>query len=79
MSPSPHSVTPSAAASDLARRVCEREMQSSEPVDTAAAAQRICSLLAGGLARWFGPYGSDALIVRALASSQSTHPVLQTG
>ena len=41
-----------------------------------AAAERLCTRTFAGLSRWFGPYGSNALIARALARAQSWHPAL---
>jgi hypothetical protein len=38
------------------------------------AAERICKCLPDGLARWFGPYGSLALVSRALAVAAEQHP-----
>lgn len=41
-----------------------------------ASAERIGSCVPDGLARWFGPYGSLALVTRALASAEASHPAL---
>jgi hypothetical protein len=42
------------------------------------AVERISSCVPAGLARWFGPYGSLALITRALHGAQALHPSLTT-
>jgi hypothetical protein len=41
-----------------------------------AAAERICMRVQDGLSRWFGPYGSMALVNRALTRAQSEHSAL---
>jgi hypothetical protein len=78
MPPAPHSPSPpSHAALDLARRLFEREMDGESGEAAApAAAERLCTRTFAGLSRWFGPYGSNALIARALARAQARHPAL---
>lgn len=44
--------------------------------DGAAAAGRAMDELGNALARWFGPYGTHALLTRALAQARRDHPVL---
>jgi hypothetical protein len=83
-----HPVTPSLArhASDTptAKVAAEftRNLLAAESAGDASAqsivnaAERICVRVTTGLSRWFGPYGSHALITRALATARVTHPVL---
>ena len=40
------------------------------------AAERACLDAAEALTRWFGPYGSLALLTRAFGAAQSEHPAL---
>lgn len=47
-----------------------------DPAALVAAAERVGARVADGLARWFGPYGSRALVTRALARAQAHHPAL---
>jgi hypothetical protein len=66
------------AATRLARQLISRELHGETSDDaTVLAAERICVLVTGGLSRWFGQYGSHALVTRALASVQGRHPVLR--
>lgn len=64
-------------ASELARQLFSRETRGASTDDAAiAAAERICAMTLDGLSRWFGPYGSHALFMRALASAQTRDPRL---
>ena len=76
MPPAPHSPHTD-AAHDLAHRLYAREA-SSDGDDAAllAAAERLCLRVPDGLSRWFGMYGSRALLMRALAKAQRDHPSL---
>ena len=67
----------STTTTDLIRRALARETNGdrSAPV-VAAAAETVCAQVIEGLSRWFGPYGSHALVARALASVQPRHPPL---
>ena len=44
--------------------------------DPIATAERASADLGNALARWFGPYGTHALLTRALARTRPDHPVL---
>ena len=67
----------SAAGTELARQLFARELRGDRSVGSAvAAAGRVTVQLMGGLSRWFGPYGSQALLTRAIASVQPRHPAL---
>ena len=79
MAPAPHSPLPpsSDAARNVARRLFANEA-GGETTDDAlvAAAERVCALVSEGISRWFGPYGSLALLTRALTRAQADHPSL---
>ena len=76
MSPAPHSPHTD-AAHDLAQRLFAREVQSDGDDDALlAAAEQLCLRVPDGLSRWFGKYGSRALLTRALAKVQREHPSL---
>jgi hypothetical protein len=77
MPPSAHSNVPSAAASDLARRLVAREVPERDAgAARLASAERLSMGIVDGLARWFGPDGSRALVARALATARRAHPAL---
>ena len=44
--------------------------------DTVQRAGAMCVRITRGLSRWFGPFGSHALVMRALAGVRGDHPVL---
>ena len=73
-----NSSPPSDAALALARRLfaCEVPPNSPDALVVAGAA-RICTRVADGLTRSFGPFGSLALLARALARAQADHPALK--
>jgi hypothetical protein len=76
---SPHtSETPTAqVAAEFARGLLVAESGGNASAEsTVAAAERVCVRVTTGLSGWFGPYGSHALITRALATARATHPVL---
>lgn len=81
MSPIDEPGAPSGAARDLARRLLSEQAQArgstrseEESVD---AAEQLCLGVTAGLSRWFGPFGSQALVSRALVTMQGQHPVLR--
>ena len=65
------------AAVAFARLLLDRERAGDES-DTglARALEQSCSLIAAGMSRWFGVYGTRALFTRALATAQKQHPSL---
>lgn len=68
---------PVSDAETLARQLFERELAANSSADAIGeVAERICTQFTGGLARWFGPFGSHALFTRALARAQATHAAL---
>jgi hypothetical protein len=77
-------VTPSLARSDarsdasvdFARRLVARATGDRTGEVARTAPEEVYVAVADGLARWFGPYGSLALISRALLSVQRQHPAL---
>ena len=76
MSPAPHSPHTD-AAHDLAQRLFAREAPSDgDDAALLAAVERLCLRVPAGLSRWFGTYGSRALLTRALAKAQEGHPSL---
>lgn len=65
------------AARDVARRLFANEARGESTDDAlVAAAERVCVLVSEGISRWFGPYGSLALVTRALTRAQADHPSL---
>lgn len=64
-------------ALDVARRLFARELRGgADDAAVVEAAERVCARVADGLSRWFGPYGSLALITRALVRARAHHPAL---
>jgi hypothetical protein len=77
VSQAPNSPPPSDAALALAQRLFVREVPpNSADAIVVAGAVRICTRVADGLTRSFGPFGSLALLARALARAQTDHPAL---
>jgi hypothetical protein len=67
----------SPAATELARRHWARAAGDTNMLEeVAAAAERTCTQLQAGLARWVGTEGYRALIDRALLLARAEHPVL---
>ena len=68
---------PSDTAQGVARRLFSH-FAGGESSDVALglAAEALTTRVAGGLSRWFGPYGSLALVSRALVRVQPDHPSL---
>jgi hypothetical protein len=67
----------SPAATEVARRHWARAAgDTSTPEEVAAAAERTCTQLQAGLARWVGTEGYRALIDRALLLARAEHPAL---
>lgn len=76
MSSSPAEPMP---ASQLAHRLIVGQLQGdADHGAMVAAAERVCTLMPAGMSRWFGPYGSHALMTRALARAAADHPALAT-
>jgi hypothetical protein len=48
-----------------------------QDADLVATVDRLCVRLATGLSRWFGSYGSAALVTRAMARARTEHPALE--
>jgi hypothetical protein len=72
--PSPE---PADAAVAFARRLLARERAGdASDAGLARALEQSCSLITVGLSRWFGLYGTRALVTRALATAQKRHPAL---
>jgi hypothetical protein len=70
----PHSPT----AREMARRLLAREMSAvGEPAMVAAALQRACARVSANLRDSVGDDGRNALLARALARTESDHPVLK--
>lgn len=68
---------PADPAVAFARRLLDRERAGDESdAGLARALDRSCSLITAGLSRWFGLYGTRALVARALATAQRDHPSL---
>jgi hypothetical protein len=69
---------PRSPAVDIATRLLTQHGTSDVPTadDVAASAEHLFSQLFAGLSRWFGPFGSTALVGRALARAQVEHPSL---
>lgn len=68
---------PSDPAVAFARRLLERERAGDgSDAGLAGALDRSCSLITVGLSRWFGLYGTRALVTRALATARKQHPSL---
>lgn len=64
-------------ARELAHHLIAREQDAGRaPPDVTAAAERVVRRLADELTGWFGPYGARALLARALADVQGSHPAL---
>lgn len=77
MSKATNSSPPSDAALALAQRLFVREVAPDAPdAVVVAGAARLCTRVADGLTRSFGPFGSVALLARALARAQTDHPAL---
>jgi hypothetical protein len=73
---SPHRPV-SEAALEVARRLfAATDHTRADDAALIASAERICGCVPDGLARWFGPYGSLALVSRALAIAEASHPAL---
>ena len=67
----------SAAATEVARRHWARAGgDTSTPEEVAATAERTCTQLQAGLARWVGTEGYRALLHRALLLARAEHPAL---
>jgi hypothetical protein len=67
----------SAAATEVARRHWARAAGDTNTLEeVAAAAERTCTQLQAGLARWVGTEGYRALIDRALLLARAEHPAL---
>ena len=67
----------SPAATEVARRHWARAAGDTNTLEeVAAAAERTCTQLQAGLARWVGTEGYRALIDRALLLARAEHPVL---
>jgi hypothetical protein len=67
----------SPAATEVARRHWARAAGDTNTLeDVAAAAERTCTQLQAGLARWVGTEGYRALIDRALLLARAEHPAL---
>jgi hypothetical protein len=76
----PPDSTPS-SSSNAGRELALRLLASETPNGSGDAgridaAERICAHASDGLSRWFGLYGSRALVTRALARAQADHPSL---
>jgi hypothetical protein len=76
-------LTPSAQPADaslaVARRLFAEETRgATNDAQLVAAADRMCIQVAAGLSRWFGNYGSAALVTRAIARTRAQHPVLDS-
>jgi hypothetical protein len=76
----PEAPLSSSAPSDEGRAAAHRLLaggqSTSDPAGEVAAAERVCAEVQDGLSRWFGPYGSHALVSRALARAQTDHASL---
>ena len=70
--------TAASTAREIVRGILARELrgQDSDAARVEAAAQ-VLARISVGLSRWFGPYGSVALVNRALARAQEAHPALR--
>jgi hypothetical protein len=67
----------SLASRAVARRLfLESAGSATDDAALVQAAERTCACVSDGLARWFGPYGSLALVSRALGIAQARHPSL---
>jgi len=67
----------SPSATEVARRHWARAAGDTNTLEeVAAAAERTCTQLQAGLARWVGTEGYRALIDRALLLARAEHPVL---
>jgi hypothetical protein len=70
-------VTPAPIARDTAQRLIAREAATAgSAAEDPAAAERALRRLIGELAEWFGPFGTHALLARALAHARAEHPAL---
>lgn len=68
---------PALTAREAAYRLVARESATpGSPSDDGAAAERALHRLSGELTGWFGPFGTHALITRALAHARTEHPSL---
>jgi hypothetical protein len=78
--PRPPDVAPSTEAtssSDIAKRLFALQNGVMPGGDgSAASGEQLFARLLAGLSRWFGPYGSAALVTRALVRAQVEHPAL---
>ncbi len=73
---SPQSL-PSDAWRDIVRHLFAGEMRGeTDEAASVAAIDRICGRVSDGLSCWFGPYGSRALLTRAIARAKVDHPAL---
>jgi len=54
-----------------------RESTDGGAPDLATSADRMYRAMGTTLTRWFGPYGYQALLARALADSRAAHPALE--
>src|SRR5688500_16307852 len=69
----------SPVALELARGLVSRDLlPGAKQAEQLAAIERACLRVPEGLSRWFGPYGSRALMARALARAQKDHPAIAT-
>jgi hypothetical protein len=67
----------SAAATEVARRLWQRAAGDTSTLEeVAATAERTCTQLQAGLARWVGTEGYRALLHRALLLARAEHPAL---
>src|SRR6185503_4789994 len=72
---------PPPTSAEIAKRLLAREGVPGGTVDnktTAAALQRVCIRVTGNLRETMGDDGTTALLVRALARTESHHPVLSS-
>jgi len=60
----------------LARQLFEYELASTHSGESTAAAERLIERVYAALARTFGAYGAQALLVRAIGRAGTDHPVL---
>lgn len=64
-------------AAELARQLLTNEAGGdASAAATIAAAQRTFVLVTRGLSRWFGPFGAQVLVTRALGTARAQHSVL---
>lgn len=72
--------TPPDAAYETAMRLLRSEgaHESSPPGIVAAAGDRVLQKMQRALARWFGPQGCRALLLRAIERMRAIHPALES-